>query len=136
MTPEAIAEYKDKNWTYFLRNCRRLVPEPKRLLERFNSVIELFWDVVDANSGEKLLRPKAMKAVDQLRKHIQDGWLSDPEGVPLYYTTGLNAAGITTRRYVRGTNCTEVPVFVCSACAFYLRRCVIARSLLACLPNT
>lgn len=118
MTPEAIAEYRDKNWTFFLRNCRRLVPDPKRLLERFDSVIEMFRDVVDAKTGEVLLRPKAMHAVKQLRKHIQDGCLSDPEHVPLYYTTGRNAAGITTRRCVRGTNCTEVPVFVRSACAF------------------
>lgn len=112
MTSEAIAEYKDKNWTYFLRNCRRLVPEPKRLLERFNSVIEMFGNVVDAKSGEKLLRSDAMKAVNLLRKHIQTGCLSDPEGVPLYYPTGQNAAGITTHRCVRGTNCTEVPFFV------------------------
>lgn len=136
MKPEAVAEFKDKNWTYFLRNCRRLVPEPKRLLERFNSVIDMCGDVVDAKTGEALLRTKAKKAVHLLRKHIEGGCLSDPEGVPLYYTTGQNAAGITTRRCVRGTNCTEVPFIVCSAHAFFLRRCVIARSLLACLPNT
>eukprot|EP00752_Nemacystus_decipiens_P018513 g16598.t1 len=112
MTPEAVAEYKDRNWTYFLRNCRRLVPEPNRLLERFNSVIDMFGNVVDAKSGEVLLRPDAMKAVKLLRKHIEGGCLSDPEGVPLYYTTGQNAAGITTRRCVRGTNCTEVTVCV------------------------
>ena len=109
MTAEAVAEYKDKNWTYFLRNCRRLVPEPNRLLERFDSVISMFRNVVDAKSGEVLLRADAMQAVKLLRKHIQGGCLSDPEGVPLYYTTGQNAAGITTRRCVRGTNCTEVP---------------------------
>ncbi|CBJ28935.1 similar to Werner syndrome protein [Ectocarpus siliculosus] len=107
MTPEAVAEYKDKNWTYFLRNCRRLVPERQRLLERFNSVINQFCNVVDAKSGEVLIRPKAMQAVDQLRKHIESDCLSDPHGVPLYYTTGQNAAGITTRRCVRGTNYTE-----------------------------
>ena len=108
MTPEAVTEYKEKNWTYFLRNCRRLVPERERLLKRFDSVIGQFRDVVDAKSGEILLRPKAMEAVNLLRKHIQADCLSDPDGVPLYYTTGRSAAGITTRRCVRGTNCTEV----------------------------
>ncbi|CAB1106293.1 unnamed protein product [Ectocarpus sp. CCAP 1310/34] len=39
MTPEAVVEYKDKNWTFFVRNCRRLVPEEKRLLERFNATV-------------------------------------------------------------------------------------------------
>ncbi|CAB1102728.1 unnamed protein product [Ectocarpus sp. CCAP 1310/34] len=107
MTPEAVVEYKDKNWTFFVRNCRRLVPEQKRLLERFNLVIRQFQDVVDAKSGETLLRPCARQAVELLRKHIESGCLSDPERVPLYYTSGKNSAGITTRRCVRGTNCTE-----------------------------
>ena len=108
MTPEEVAEYREKNWTYFLRNCRRLVPERERLLKRFNSVIEQFWDVIDATSGEILLGPKALEAVNLLRKHIEAGCLSDPDGVALYYTVGKNAAGITTRRCVRGTNSTEV----------------------------
>ena len=108
MTSEQVAEYREKNWTYFLRNCRRLVPERKRLLARFDSVIDQFWDVIDARSGEILLRPKALEAVKLLRKHIEAGCLSDPDGVPLYYATGKTEAGITTRRCVRGTNNTEV----------------------------
>ena len=71
MTPEEVAEYREKNWTYFLRNCRRLVPERGRLLKRFNSVIEQFWDVIDATSGEILLGPKALEAVNLLRRHIE-----------------------------------------------------------------
>ena len=71
MTPEEVAEYREKNWTYFLRNCRRLVPERERLLKRFNSVIEQFWDVIDATSGEILLGPKALEAVNLLRRHIE-----------------------------------------------------------------
>lgn len=88
------------------------------MLERFDSVIEMFRKVVDAKSGEILLRPDAMKAVNLLRQHIKAGCLSDPEGVPLYYTTGQTAAGVTSRRCVRSTNCTEVPVFVRLASAF------------------
>ncbi|CAN0113688.1 unnamed protein product [Laminaria digitata] len=105
---EEVAEHREKNWTYFLRKCRRLVPERERLLKRFNSVIEQFWDVIDAQSGEILLRPKALEAVNLLRKHIEADCISDPDGVALYYTTGKNEAGITTRRCVRGTNSTEV----------------------------
>ncbi|CAN0080274.1 unnamed protein product [Laminaria digitata] len=60
---EEVAEFREKNWTFFLRNCRRLVPERERLLKRFNSVTSQFWDVIDARSGEILLRPKAMEAV-------------------------------------------------------------------------
>lgn len=112
MTPEQVQDYKGKNWAVFLRHCRRLVPKRERLLQRFDSVIGQFKGVVDAKSGEELLRPKAMAAVQLLRKHISDGCLSDPEGVPLYYTTGKTAAGITTRRCVRGTNSTEVSLLL------------------------
>ncbi|CBN79572.1 hypothetical protein Esi_0011_0164 [Ectocarpus siliculosus] len=77
MIPEAVAEYKDKNWTYFVRNCRRLVPEQKRLLERFNLVISQFQNVVDAKSGEELLRPKAMQAIVQLGSTNGSGLLGD-----------------------------------------------------------
>ncbi|CAM9748079.1 unnamed protein product, partial [Laminaria digitata] len=104
----SLQELRENNWTFFLRHCRRLVPERKRLLKRFEFVIGQFKRVVDSKSGEELLRPEAAAAVELLRKHISNGCLKDPEGVPLYYTTGTNAAGVTTRRCVRGTNSTEV----------------------------
>ena len=55
MTSEPVAEYRDKNRTYFLRDCRRLVQEGERLLKRIDLVIGQFRDVVDAKSGEILL---------------------------------------------------------------------------------
>ncbi|CAM9149525.1 unnamed protein product [Sphacelaria rigidula] len=107
MKPEEVATYKGKNWPFFLRNCRRLVPNRERLSAHFDSVIDQFRKVINAKSGELLLRPEAMEAINLLRKHIEAGCLSDPDGVPLYYATGKSAAGITTRRCVRGTNSTE-----------------------------
>ncbi|CAM9877649.1 unnamed protein product, partial [Sphacelaria rigidula] len=87
---------------YFLKHCRRLVPERERLLARFDSVINHFNGVIDSKSGEELLRPKVLAAIKLLRLPISDGCLSDPEGVPLYYTMGRS------RRCVRGTRSTEV----------------------------
>ena len=92
MSPEQVAEFREKNRAYFLRHCRRLVPKRGRLLKCFNSVVDEFWNVIDAKSGEILLRPQAMKAVDLLRKHIEADYPSDPDGVALYYTPGENAA--------------------------------------------
>ncbi|CAM9656507.1 unnamed protein product [Laminaria digitata] len=84
MNPEEVAEFREKNWTFFLWNCRRLVPERERLLKRFNSVTSQFLDVTDARSGEIILRPKAMEAVNLIRKHIQADCISDPGCVALY----------------------------------------------------
>ena len=109
MKPEEVEAYKEKNWILLLRNCRRLVPNRERLLKRFNSVIDQFWNVIDAKSGKKVLvRPTATEAVKLLRKHIKADCLSDPDGVALYYATGKTTAGITKRRCVRGANSTEV----------------------------
>lgn len=133
MTPEDVAEYKDKNWTFFVRNCRRLVPEQKRLLERFILVIGQFQNVVDAKTGEVLPRPFAMQAVEQLRRHIGSGCLSDPERVPLYYVhngakfSGDHDSSLRSRHQLhRGTRLVRCTVLFC----------VLARFSLNCLQNT
>lgn len=78
MTREQVQQVKDQNWSFFQKNCRRLVPRPDELLMRFNRVIEEFAGCVDNDSREVILRPKATKAVRLLRKHIVEGCLSDP----------------------------------------------------------
>lgn len=108
MTPEQVHQLKDRDWSFFLRNCRRLVPQSDELLGRFNRVIEEFSGCVDNDSREVLLRPKAMKAVELLRKHIEAGCLSDPDGVAMYYADGENKHGVPNYRCVRGTNDVEV----------------------------
>ena len=108
MTPEEVARVQREELDVFLAKLSAVGAGAGTIVERFNSVIEQFWDVIDATSGEILLGSKALEAVNLLRKHIEAGCLSDPDGVALYYTVGKNAAGITTRRCVRGTNSTEV----------------------------
>lgn len=58
-----------------------------------------------------LLRKKSMKAVKLLRKHIEAGCLSDPEGVAMYYAVGKTKDGLIDYRCVRGTNDVEVRYF-------------------------
>ena len=108
---------RDRDELCFLRNCRRLAPERTRLLTRFDSVIDRFCDVIDAKSGQILLRPKALEVVKLFGKHIEAGCLSKPDGVPRYYaTTGKSEAGITTRRCVfqqyRGLVCVFCVTFL------------------------
>ncbi|CAM9724078.1 unnamed protein product [Pylaiella littoralis] len=107
MTPEHVQQVKERNWALFLRSCRRLVPPPDELCERFDRVIEEFGGCVDNDSREVILRPKAMKAVRLLRKHIVSGCLSDPNGMAMSYAIGKNKGGLTKYRCVRGTNDVE-----------------------------
>lgn len=63
---------------------------------------------MDAKTGQVLLSPAAMKAVELVREHIRHGCFSDPVGVPLYFERGKTSTGLTRFRCVRGTNSTEV----------------------------
>lgn len=108
MAVEEIECLKEREWSFFLKNCRRRVPSPERLLKRFQLVVKQFENLADAKTGEKLLRPLAMAAIARLEGHIKAGCLSDPEGVAMYYANGKAKSGLTTYRCVRGTNDTEV----------------------------
>ena len=117
-TTEQVQQIKEKNWAFFLKRCRRLVPPPRELLERFNKVIEEFGNCIDNDSREVLLRPKSRKAVRLLRKHIEAGCLSDPDGVAMYYVIGKTKDGLVNYRCVRGTNDVEVR-FSSARCRLY-----------------
>lgn len=108
MKPEEVQQLKEQNWSFFLRSSRRLVPRSDVLLNRFDRVVEEFRGCVDHTSREVLLRPKAMKAVRQLRKHIENDCLSDPDGMAMYFAIGKNKHGLTDYRCIRGTNDVEV----------------------------
>ncbi|CAM9861512.1 unnamed protein product, partial [Ectocarpus fasciculatus] len=107
MKPEEVQQLKEQNWSFFLRSSRRLVPRWDVLLDRFDRVVEEFRGCVDHTSREVLLRPKAMKAVRQLRKHIENDCLSDPDGMAMYFAIGKNKHGLTDYRCIRGTNDVE-----------------------------
>ncbi|CAN0051384.1 unnamed protein product [Ectocarpus sp. 12 AP-2014] len=107
MSPARVQQVKDQDWSYFLRKCRRLVPPPSDLMKRFDKVVQEFGNCVDNISKEVLLRPKSMKAVSLLRKHIVAECLSDPDGVAMYYAVGKTTDGLVNYRCVRGTNDVE-----------------------------
>lgn len=127
-TTEQVQQVKEKNWAFFLKRCRRLVPPPRELLARFDKVIEEFGNCIDNDSREVLLRPKSRKAVRLLRKHIEAGCLSDPDGVAMYYVIGKTKDGLVNYRCVRGTNDVEVKYlqldlrFTSARCRLYSAR--------------
>jgi hypothetical protein len=110
LSKEEIEKKKKEDWVYFLKHCRRAVPGPKELLDRFDKVCTLFGPLEDAKTGEPLFRAETRKNVKNLRKHIEKGCLSDIKGVPLYYIVGKDCvSGLPAYRYrcIRGTNSIE-----------------------------
>ena len=106
---EAEIAYQRKyyNWKFFVKNCRRKIPEAHELLKRFDKLVEVYSKVKDARTEEPLFRPDTLKELKKLRSHIEKGCLSDPPGVPLYVFKGWNTLGLKVYRCLRGTNSLE-----------------------------
>ncbi|KAI8826442.1 hypothetical protein BJ741DRAFT_41607 [Chytriomyces cf. hyalinus JEL632] len=51
-TDADIQEMKDKDWSFFVANSRRVCPPKDVLLVRFNWVVAAFSDVQDAKTGD------------------------------------------------------------------------------------
>lgn len=58
-----ITKFKAEHWKFYLKHCRRHIPEAGELLRRFKRVCNAFGHVVDAVLGEPLFRAAAWKAV-------------------------------------------------------------------------
>ena len=58
--------------------CKKRVPGPVVLFQRYDAVCNLFGNIKDALSEEPLFRANTLKQVANLRKHIEDGCLFDP----------------------------------------------------------
>ncbi|KAJ3251609.1 hypothetical protein HDU77_005788, partial [Chytriomyces hyalinus] len=123
-TDTDIQEMKEKDWSFFVANSRRVCPPKDILLVRFNWVVAAFSDVQDAktgdidfhsklnlvliyHTGELLFRPPTRKQINNLRKHIVNGCISDVPDIPLYFAAGRSKEGFTKYRCCRGTNSNE-----------------------------
>ncbi len=75
--------------SYFTKRnrCRRTVPQRLELAVRVQAVFELFDGLVDSD-GIPLITEKVRKVHERCMEHIWNGCLSDPLGIPMYYTRG------------------------------------------------
>jgi len=89
------------------RRVRRIIPPPEELYPLLSAVIKLYGPLEDATTGQPLFNAAAWKSAKNLLKLVQQGYLSDPPGIPLYYQIGVDANGLTIWRCCRGTNFTE-----------------------------
>lgn len=108
MSHHDIQKKMEVDWIFFLKYCRRVIPPPPTLLQRFDRLCHAFQDVQDSKTKEPLFRSHTQKAVQNLRGHIEKGCISDVTGIPLYVAAGKDPeTGLTTYRSIRGTNGTE-----------------------------
>lgn len=101
-----IQNVKYNEWAFFLKFCRRIIPNAYELERRLQKVYDTYAGICDAKTGEPLFRAQAHKAYKNLLCHVRAGCLSDPAGVNLYFEDGYEQ-GIRVWRCIRGTNSLE-----------------------------
>ncbi|CAN0420699.1 unnamed protein product, partial [Laminaria digitata] len=109
--PRDVDRYLSQNYnTTIQRHVMKIVPPPLTATERFDDVVSVFRHLRDAATDEPFFTPRLEKAANNLRPHLLQGCLSDPDPqfLSLYYCTGRSAKyGLPTFRSARGTNRVE-----------------------------
>ncbi len=105
-----------RDWDYALRTaanwlwkrCKRLIPPPELLYSKVAHVFRTYGPLKDAKTGLPLFNKAAWHTAKNILSLVQLGYLSDPPGIPLYYSIGIDTkCGLPIYRCIRGTNWTE-----------------------------
>ena len=91
---------------YFRKRTQRLVPTPEILAARVNSVYD-FFVAVDKTISDKLLVGDAHRCHVSALRHIFNGCVSDPVGVPMYRDISSAGARMLKLLCFRGTSALE-----------------------------
>ena len=88
---------------------RRTIPPPEELYDLVANLFQTYGPLKDAITGQPLFNTSAWKSAKSVLKLIQEGYISDPPGIDLYYQVGLDRKtdGLPIWRCMRGTNFTE-----------------------------
>jgi hypothetical protein len=91
------------------RRCQRYIPPPDILAPVLKTLFECWRDVPCAldPSNQKLFSAGAWRQVQNALKSAEDGLMSDPPGIPLYFDMGVDKDGLHCYRTVQGTNSVE-----------------------------
>ena len=89
------------------QRCKRTIPPPEQLLEAVSAVFKTYGSLKDATTGLPLFNAAAWKTSKNILQLIRLGHVSDPPGIPLYYSLRTDQHGLTVYRCIRGTNFVE-----------------------------
>lgn len=109
---------KNLNWDYAIRakayilnrRIRRFIPPRLVLVERLKVLFTAYQDIVCSTRGGRPVRffsKEAREMAARLLETARLGFLSDPQGIHLYYKMGVDRDGLTVYRTIRGTNSVE-----------------------------
>ncbi|CAK5273589.1 unnamed protein product [Mycena citricolor] len=91
------------------RRIRRIIPPRDILLSHLDKLFDAYADLICSTKSASgpFFTPDAREMWKNLRKTAQQGYLSDPPSIPLYYLMGKDHDGLNLYRTVQGTNSIE-----------------------------
>jgi hypothetical protein len=87
--------------------CKQTIPPPELLYDAVANVFSTFGPLKDAKTGRPLFNEAAWRTSKNILQLVRLGHVSDPPGVPLYYSIGIDKHGLTLYHCIRGTNFVE-----------------------------
>jgi hypothetical protein len=97
------------NACWLWKRCKRVIPPPELLYPLVKEVFNSYGPLLDSEKKQPLFNAQAWKDAGNVLKAIQNGLLSDPPNIPLYYQIGVDRKhrNLPLYRCVRGTNSVE-----------------------------
>ncbi|XP_006457870.1 hypothetical protein AGABI2DRAFT_215844 [Agaricus bisporus var. bisporus H97] len=107
--PVSYEKLKVTSPKFIHRHCRRIIPPPEILYPLVHSVFQTFGHLQDAKTRQPLFNENSWKVANNILSLLQNGYVSDPPGIPLYSQIGIDckAGNLPVYRCFRGTNFTE-----------------------------
>lgn len=93
--------------SWISKRIRRTIPPPKQLYPVVAALFSHYGNSLDLKTGLKLFDKQCQSQAAKILDAISKGHISDPVGVPLYYTRRIDEFGLPVYRCVRGTNSLE-----------------------------
>ena len=107
--PQTYNTLRNSSPQWIRERCKHIIPAPKKLWLLVSRIFRTYGPLIDPKTKKPLFTTDNWKTAKHVLDLIQNGFLSDPPGIPLYTVVGLDtkAGGLTIYRCARGTNATE-----------------------------
>jgi len=80
-----------KHTKWLLQHCKHLIPPPEQLYPLVAKVFQTYGPLIDARTEEPLFNTAAWRTAKNILTLIQNGYLSDPPGLPFTIALELTA---------------------------------------------
>lgn len=107
--PQTYNTLRNSSPQWIRERCKHIIPAPKMLRHLVSHVFRTYGPLIDPKTKKPLFTTDNWKTAKHVLDLIQNGYLSDPPGIPPYTVVGLDekAGGLPIYRCARGTNATE-----------------------------